>query len=182
MRLLQHKCQTQLLLSTLPEEKTALLEKFGDLQLKYAAHHLPKLTSAITRTDDYDILLPYLLELFATPETSVQAVYYLTSTVAQTLGPHQSKKYLLPLITQLYESDQLTEKHLKLFHRSFLLHLIVWFGLQTFLNSFMIALVEGVGGYKELHCNGRDTPDGLVRKQSTTLRYLLYKYLSYLLY
>ena len=159
------------LLSSNQSEKEQILAKFGDLQLRFVAHHLSNFLSS----DCLSIILPIILKLFVSPHTAVSAAYYLTCPLAQALGPVGARKHLLPPLLKLYESDILSEKHLKLFHRSFLMHIIVWFGLETFLSNFVIPLIEGVGGYKELSGGGLDTPDGSSRKQSTTLRLALQK-------
>lgn len=49
---------------------------------------------------------------------------------------------------QIYEADYHSEKHLKLFHRSFLLQLMSCFGLEVFLENFSTLLIEALGGWK----------------------------------
>jgi WD repeat-containing protein 81 len=57
---------------------------------------------------------------------------------------------LLQPIIQIYESDYNSDKHLKLFHRSFLLQLKSCFGLEVFLENFTTLLIEAIGGWKHL--------------------------------
>jgi hypothetical protein len=53
--------------------------------------------------------------------------------VSKILGPALSAQHFLESIILIYESSDPTAKHLKLYHRSFLLNLIVCFGTKTFL-------------------------------------------------
>jgi len=57
-------------------------------------------------------------------------------------------KNLLQPIIQIYEADYNSDKHLKLFHRSFLLQLKSCFGLELFLENFVTLLIEAIGGWK----------------------------------
>jgi WD repeat-containing protein 81 len=60
----------------------------------------------------------------------------------------ESVEFLLHPIVQIYESDYHSDKHLKLFHKTFLLQLCSCFGLRTFLEQFSTLLIEAIGGWK----------------------------------
>lgn len=47
------------------------------------------------------------------------------------------------------KSSNRNMKQAKLFHRTFILRLILRFGLKSFLDNFVTPLVEAVGGYHE---------------------------------
>jgi WD repeat-containing protein 81 len=65
--------------------------------------------------------------------------YFVTSGAAE---------HLLYPIIQIYEADYHSDKHLKLFHRTFLLQLSSCFGLKIFLDYFSTLLIEAIGGWK----------------------------------
>ncbi|KAG7171126.1 WD repeat-containing protein 81-like, partial [Homarus americanus] len=151
-----------------PHKRKEYILKVAEIRVKMAAKDLPNLLPILS-AEGLDLVLPYLIELFEYPESAVNAAWYLTSVIAQALGPEEANKHLLPPVVKLFEAEVVTDKHLKLFHRSFLLQLIVWFGLHKFLTFFVTPLIEGVGGYKEVLGKSHQSAE-IVRKQSTTLK------------
>ncbi|XP_066986474.1 WD repeat-containing protein 81 isoform X1 [Macrobrachium rosenbergii] len=151
-----------------PQLKQDYISKVAEIRVKTAARDLPKLLQSLS-AEGLDLILPYLIELFDYQESAVNAAWYLISPLAQALGPEESNKHLLPLMVKLFEAEVVTDKHLKLYHRSFLLQLIVWFGLHKFLSHFITPIIEGVGGYKEVLGKAQQSSE-VVRKQSTTLK------------
>lgn len=149
-------------------ERKEYIQKVMANRVKMAARDLPDLLPVLS-AEGLDLILPFLTELFECPESAVSAAWYLTSILAQALGPEEANRYLLPPLVKLFEAESVTDKHLKLFHRTFLLQLLVWLGLQKFLSHFITPLIEGVGGYKDIMGKSHQSPE-LVRKQSTSLK------------
>lgn len=119
-----------------------------------------------------EIILPHIIELLCNSDTSILTAWYLFDSVAAAMGIKATQKYLLEPILKLYETENderinflnsnfdssmkfttsstfKSEKSFKLYHHSFLLRLIVRFGLKCFLNNFVSPLIEAIGGYKE---------------------------------
>lgn len=151
-----------------PHERKEYIQKVMANRVKMAARDLPDLLPSLS-LEGLDLILPFLTELFECPESAVSAAWYLTSILAQALGPEGANRHLLPPLVKLFEAENVTDKHLKLFHRSFLLQLIVWLGLEKFLSHFITPLIEGVGGYKDILGKSHQSPE-LMRKQSTSLK------------
>ncbi|KAK7027360.1 hypothetical protein SK128_000402, partial [Halocaridina rubra] len=151
-----------------PHLKQEYILKVAEIRVKMAAKDLPRLLPNLS-SEGLDLILPYLIELFEYPESAVNAAWYLISPLAQALGPEGANKHLLPPVIKLFEAEVVTDKHLKLYHRSFLLQLIVWLGLHKFLSHFITPIIEGVGGYKEVLGKTQQSNE-VVRKQSTTLK------------
>ena len=131
--------------------------------------------SGLEQFEAIEILLPHLIELIKNDDTSILATWHLFDTIAIALGTKNTQKYLLEPILQLYDSESFemknssflgysqessamkftrsttfkSKKSVKLYHHSFLLKLIVRFGLKCFLEHFIAPLVEAVGGYKD---------------------------------
>lgn len=106
------------------------------------------------------LLLPHIIDLIHDDETSILAAWYMFDMIATALGPMDSQKYLLEPLLQLYNSNEdvvsdransnfKNRKAVKLYHHSFLLKLIVRFGLKCFLENFIPPIIEAVGGYKD---------------------------------
>ncbi|XP_045187189.2 WD repeat-containing protein 81-like [Mercenaria mercenaria] len=98
--------------------------------------------------EGYELLLPYIKELFEDPKTTVQAAWSLTGVVGKELGPAELERNMMPYLTQIFNGEATTPKHMKLYHRSFLVQLLLHLGLETFLTNFCTLLVEAVAGYK----------------------------------
>ena len=95
-----------------------------------------------------ELLLPYITELFENPATCVQAAWSLFEPVSQILGPVDTTKRLLPHLTRLFDGEELTRKHMKLYHRTFVIQLLVRLGATSFLQHFTTLLIEASAGYK----------------------------------
>ncbi|XP_046665135.1 WD repeat-containing protein 81 isoform X2 [Homalodisca vitripennis] len=103
-----------------------------------------------------ELVLSYILQLMTDPDTAVSAAWYLFDPISKLLGPTASAKVLLEPLVHLYDCDhslgspRQLKKRIKLYHRSFLLRLIVRFRLRVFLDHFITPLVEAVGGYHDV--------------------------------
>ena len=99
--------------------------------------------------DTLDMLMPYVTEFFEDTSTSVQAMSVLFDAVARCMGRCESVSRLLHLTMRLFTDDPTTPKHMRLYHRSFVLQLLVRFGLESFLTNFSTLLIEACAGYKD---------------------------------
>lgn len=139
---------------------------------------LEPLSYAYEQFAPVELLLPHIIDLLRDERTSILTAWNLFDPVAQALGIAQTQQHLLQPLLKLYdvESSALVDeansstssgnnngghlrfsssssfksrKSVKLYHHSFLLRLIVRFGLRCFLQHFIAPLIEAVGGYKE---------------------------------
>ncbi|XP_052767541.1 WD repeat-containing protein 81-like isoform X2 [Mya arenaria] len=123
-------------------EKILLRKKVEILEL-----YLRKNSGRIS-DEGFEILLPYIRDLFEDPVTTVQAAWSILGHVGRELGPAQLAKNLMPCLIRIYSGEDSTPKHMKLYHRSFLVQLLLHLGLESFLSNFSTLLVEAVAGYK----------------------------------
>ncbi|CAL1537327.1 unnamed protein product [Lymnaea stagnalis] len=101
------------------------------------------------------LVLPYIQDLLQNEFSTVQAAWSLFDKATRELGPVDSTKQFLTSLTTLYSGDIASAKHIKLYHRSFLIQLIIRLGLKTFLVYFSTLLVEAVAGYKDFAVTNR---------------------------
>lgn len=123
-------------------------EKSAEKQVEVVAKELPTLLPLLD-SDGLDLLMPHIRELLCS-SAATNAAWQLFDPVSKALGPRSTTHLLLEPICALFENGGVSRA--KLYHRSFLLKLIVRLGLQVFINNFATALVEAVGGYRDHHC------------------------------
>ena len=134
----------------LARKKVEVIEKF--LKRNYG-----KITQ-----EGFELILPYIEELFQDQYTTVQAAWSLLNIVGKDLGPQRVTKALLPYLTRLLDGEDSTPKHMKLYHRTFLVQILLRLGVEKFLIHFATLLVEAVAGYKDfVVSDGNPTQDDI---------------------
>ncbi|CAB3366386.1 Hypothetical predicted protein [Cloeon dipterum] len=123
-------------------------DETSELQVNILNSGLPSLLPKMDE-DGLDLLVPHVVRLLKS-ESATNAAWRLFDPLAKALGPNRAAKELLDPISDLMDSGGATRA--KLYHRSFLLKLMVRFGLRAFINNFIKSLVEAVGGYKDQQC------------------------------
>ena len=120
-----------------------------DSQVNLVAQHITPLLPSLSK-EEAELVIPLVSHLLDSTHTAVLAAWTLFDGIAAALGPEATANHFLDPISALYCSGSPTAKHLKLYHRSFLIILIVRFRLGPFLQHFTNFLIEAVGGYNEL--------------------------------
>ena len=136
----------------------------AEVQVKMVAVELSSLLEDIPRTQ-LKLILPVVKSLFQGMPTQILAVWFLFEPISKALGPSQTRIHFLEYILNIYEQSAQTLKHLKLYHRTFLLNLIVRLGMKTFLKYFITYIIEAVGGYKDF--DDGISKEGLARSWNT---------------
>ncbi|XP_001601532.3 WD repeat-containing protein 81 isoform X2 [Nasonia vitripennis] len=154
-------------------EKTKIifLCKINECKVKAIANELEKLLphAGIPTETSLQLIVPHVKQIFEQPLSAVLAAWHLFDPIARALGPRETASIFLHPIMNLYDRGSLMDKlsfantlpgnlvtkfkTVRLYHRSFLLKLIVRLGLRCFLDNFITPLVEAVGGYRN-HLSG----------------------------
>ncbi|XP_044733359.1 WD repeat-containing protein 81 [Chrysoperla carnea] len=165
----------------LQRNKINVLRHVNECKVKICANELETFLPNIS-VENVDLILPKIIEIIDDPSTGVLAAWYLFDPIAKVLGTTKTNQKLLQPILKLYEGDvdlfiMHNQKMVKLYHHSFLLRLIVRFGLKNFLDYFITPLVEAVGGYRDfenvdvpLHSHIIDRP--VLMRKTSNLRYV----------
>ncbi|XP_039315369.1 WD repeat-containing protein 81 isoform X3 [Solenopsis invicta] len=155
--------------------KTKYLCKISECKVKAIARELERLLSYADgmREATLQLIVPHVVQIMEEPYTAVLAVWHLFDPIAKTLGPKDTADTFLLPIMKLYENGSIMDTTLyvdiipagtlakfrttRLYHRTFLLKLIVRLRLHRFLDNFINPLVEAVGGYKDYVQGSVDT-------------------------
>lgn len=159
---------------TLEKQRTLYRRKIAECKVMACAAQIVRLLipQGYEQFNVVELILPHILDLLKSKSSSILAAWFLFDSVAVALGQTKSKLHLLDPILKLYDSENdermsflnsnfdssmrftcgtsfKSRKTIKLYHHSFLLRLIVRFGLSCFLNNFVPPLIEAIGGCKE---------------------------------
>jgi len=158
--------QLTLLSITHPTQMAEHLATVSEFCVLLVARSLSPLLPSLS-PDCLDLVVPLITSLLQSPHTAVLSSWLLLDKVSSALGPDKTKAAFLEPVTSLYLNGSPTAKHAKLYHRSFLMTLIVRFKLRVFLDNFTNYLVEAVGGYKDLEWDtGRQGLDQSIRSDN----------------
>lgn len=164
--------------SMLSKQRTLFKRKISECKVMACAAQIEKLLipHGYEQFNVVELILPHIIELLISENTSILAAWFLFDSLAVALGQNKTRLHLLAPILKLYdaESDERlnllnsnfdsssmrfgsgstssfkNRKTIKLYHHSFLLRLIVRFGLSCFLENFIPPLIQSIGGcYKD---------------------------------
>lgn len=165
--------------SLLSKQRTLFKRKISECKVMACAAQIEKLLTphGYEQFSVVEIILPHIIDLLKSENTSILAAWFLFDSLAVALGQNKTRTHLLAPILKLYdaESDERlnflnsnfdssirfgsgstssfrNRKTIKLYHHSFLLRLIVRFGLSCFLENFIPPLIQSIsigGCYKD---------------------------------
>lgn len=100
--------------------------------------------------EEVGLILPTVKRILGEPSTAILGAWHLWAPVAKALGSKKAAvTHFLDLLVNIYEGNvQTCPKHLKLYHRSFVLNLIVRFGTKA--SNLKIRLMDCAGVYFKL--------------------------------
>ncbi|KAL5008764.1 hypothetical protein ScPMuIL_014345 [Solemya velum] len=134
------------------QERNKIIKILAREKVKFLEEFLARFRGQFG-TEGIELLLPYIEELFDNPDTSVQAAWYLFTLISSELGPRESAKRFIPHLVSILGGENMTPKHLKLYHHTFIIQLMIRLGLNTFLANFSTLLVEATAGYRDFPIN-----------------------------
>ncbi|XP_076179817.1 WD repeat domain 81 isoform X2 [Ptiloglossa arizonensis] len=147
--------------------KMKFLCKISECKVKAIARELEHLLShtEVAKEASLELIVPHIQQIMEERYSAVLAAWYLFDPIAKALGPKDTAETFLSSIMKLYENGSFMDSALhadalssglvakfrttRLYHRNFLLKLIVRLGLRRFLENFIAPLVEAVGGYRD---------------------------------
>nr|XP_033329625.1 WD repeat-containing protein 81 isoform X1 [Megalopta genalis] len=146
--------------------RTRFLCKISECKVKAIARELEHLLSHIgIAREALELIMPHIQQVMEESYSAVLAAWYLFDPIARALGPKDTAETFLTSIMKLYENGSFMDNSLyadvlpsglvakfrttRLYHRNFLLKLIVRMGLRRYLENFITPLVEAVGGYRD---------------------------------
>ena len=94
--------------------------------------------------EGFDLLLPYLCPLFELPDTRFDATLKLFGEISKRLGPQKTTSLFLKPILVTMEQPPNPTAHARLMYRTFIQKLIRGFGLQVFLDRFVLFLIDAL--------------------------------------
>uniref|UniRef100_A0A0K2UX53 Putative LOC100169061 [Acyrthosiphon pisum] n=1 Tax=Lepeophtheirus salmonis TaxID=72036 RepID=A0A0K2UX53_LEPSM len=128
------------------------IDDIHQIKVKLVASNIIPLLDQLKK-EELDIFLPTIQKLFKDSNTTILSSWYLFDPLGKALGPSESMKNFLEPLINIFESSSHTSKHLKLYHRTFLLSLVLRLGTKNFLEYFISYVIEAVGGYKDFRHN-----------------------------
>ena len=128
-------------------------------------------------TDSFELIIPYLLNLFENPNTCVNSFLFLFNKLSRFMSQAELNKKFLPIIIQVLNVVDLSEtigidlakdeekvKFCKLFDFSFINELRIIFGLQVFLTQICPFLIEAISGFKDFEYEADHRVDPVLNK------------------
>ena len=137
-------------------EDTDALDSLSEFQVKLVARRISPLIPE-ARNEHIELVLPLYCSLIYSTRTAVQACWHLLDKISVCLGPERTQETFLESIVSHYKNIY-TTKHIKLYHRSFILVLMARLRLSVFLDSFPYILIEATGGNREFSESPAPTP------------------------
>ena len=112
--------QTQLQGDLPTANKAHLLRTLAKDRVNLLSKYINKMVQKLG-PEGLDLIIPYVIELFDDQWTNVHAAWLLFNPVATALGPREANKQVLSHLINVMNTENTTVKHIKLYHRSFIM-------------------------------------------------------------